>query len=242
MKSKNFFVAFDHMEDQEIFQFLDQYQNMIGGVKIGLENFCRYGHELLWKIKRNYQLPLFLDLKLHDIPATIKGTLTVLKDLPIDYLTLHVSGGSNMLTTAKDYLQSIQSPIKILGVTLLTSLDPLDFKQLWNVGPKERQSLFHAYFQLVLQANLAGMVLSAEDLPYYHAFAKDHGLTAENGPVIFCPGIRFASDPHQDQKRVLTPSEAWNSGAHQLVIGRSLTKAIDKKERLLTLQRILSTV
>ena len=121
------------MSLDEIDLFLSKPENNIPTVKIGLELFVKYGPDLVHKIHRDYKKKIFLDLKLHDIPITVERAIHSLKNLPIDFLTIHLSGGEAMLKSAlAEARQSIPS-CKILGVSFLTSLEDSDLNSLFGI-------------------------------------------------------------------------------------------------------------
>ena len=192
----------------------------IGGVKLGLEYFCKNGPAGIDAIS-NIGMPVFLDLKLHDIPNTVAGAVRSLMPLAPKILTLHSQGGTAMMREAKaaadeacDALGII--PPIIVGVTILTSLDQGDINRMGVSGEVEEQVLRLA--DVAHSSGLDGIVCSPlEIVKVRQAMGKDFKLVV--------PGIRPEGSAIGDQKRVMTPREALEKGADVLVIGRPITGA-----------------
>jgi orotidine-5'-phosphate decarboxylase len=187
------------------------------GLKFGLEFFVAHGAAGVERA-RPANAPLFLDLKLHDIPATVEGAVaSAIETLEPDFLTIHASGGPAMLTAAMKAARG--SRTKILGVTVLTSLDDDDLEAVGQKTPVLDQVVHLA--RTGLHAGLDGFICAPTDAATLRA-------TIGRAPVLMVPGIRpaWAGDVG-DQKRVLTPAEAMALGADHLVIGRPLTQAAD---------------
>jgi orotidine-5'-phosphate decarboxylase len=232
MANEKVFVALDNMGLDEIFEFLDSAQGRIKNIKIGLELFNKYGPGVVKEIYEKYGLNIFLDLKLHDIPNTVSKAVLSLKGLPIKFLTVHLSGGSKMLEeTIKARDLSIPD-CKILGVSVLTSLDEKDLKEIWNIESLE--SALENLFKIAKQTNIDGVICSPKDL----SILKE----LNSGLLAVTPGIRFideiANNTISDQKRVLPPKDAFENGADYLVMGRSLTQANDLNQRIEQLEKL----
>jgi orotidine-5'-phosphate decarboxylase len=184
------------------------------GYKFGLEFWnSKNGKSFISKLKNKV---IFVDLKLLDIPNTCRSAIKSIKDIKnINYLTVHVSGGLEMLKTIK----SVSGKIKILGVTTLTSLDNKALKQ---IGYKKnvKQLVLHQA-KLAKLAKLNGIICSPHEAKFLKKICK--------GMEIITPGIRLKGDKAQDQKRITTPKEAFKNGATSIVIGRSITKGFIKK-------------
>lgn len=176
------------------------------GYKFGLEFInSKNGRNFISKLRNKI---IFIDLKLHDIPNTISSTLNSLKDLRIDYLTVHISSGFKALKKIK----KISKKVKIVGVTTLTSLDN---KDLTEIGyEKSLEDLIITQCKLAKKANLDGIVCSPREVKLVRKIFKREIIT---------PGIRISSGPN-DQKRIMSPKEALKQGSDWLVIGRELTK------------------
>ena len=184
------------------------------GYKFGLEFWnSKNGRSFISKLKNKV---IFADLKLLDIPNTCRSAIKSIKDIKnINYLTVHVSGGLEMLKTIK----SVSGKIKILGVTTLTSLDNRALKQ---IGYKKnvKQLVLHQA-KLAKLAKLNGIICSPHEAKFLKKICK--------GMEIITPGIRLKNDKAHDQKRITTPKEAFKNGATSIVIGRSITKGSIKK-------------
>ena len=184
------------------------------GYKFGLEFWnSKNGRSFISKLKNKV---IFADLKLLDIPNTCRSAIKSIKDIKnINYLTVHVSGGLQMLKTIK----SVSGKIKILGVTTLTSLDNKALKQIGYKKNVKQLALHQA--KLAKLAKLNGIICSPHEAKFLKKICK--------GMEIITPGIRLKEDKAQDQKRITTPKEAFKNGATSIVIGRSITKGFIKK-------------
>jgi len=194
----------------------------VGAIKLGLEYFCFNGPEGV-KLISETGVKIFLDLKFHDIPNTVSGALKAILHLQPYMLTVHLSGGYDMLMmtneTVTEYClkNSIKKPI-ILGVSVLTSLDKNDFLSLGIKGNVQDQVIRLA--KLAKDTGLGGLVSSAKELKIIR---EEIG----NDLLLVTPGIRPLGGEINDQKRIVTPSQAINDGANFLVIGRPITASQD---------------
>ena len=214
------------MDKESIHLLLKKCGNKISFIKIGMELFYRYGHEYVQQLYKEFKVQIFLDLKIHDIPNTAFGAIKSLNGLPIKFLTLHLAGGEKMLTEAIKARNAYLKDCQLLGVGILTSLDQKDFTQIWGAQNNNYlEEQFSRYVQLAKSANLDGLISSPVDLPIIKNLDHDKCL------LNICPGVRFEEEiinsSTQDQKRVLTPKQAFDNGADYLVIGRSLTATTD---------------
>lgn len=220
--SQKTFVALDNLSLLEVQDLLPKLRGKVCGIKIGLEMYLKHGRQFVEEAKRQFKGGIFLDLKLHDIPNTVAKAVHSLKGLPIDFLTVHASGGEQMLTSASNAAKESLPQTKILAVTVLTSLDDNDSESIFGAG---RAQTFDRLVKLV-KATGTGLVCSGAELP------KIKGQNI----VSMVPGIRFESEIEsgniQDQKSVFTPRQALKMGASYLVVGRSLTQANDLDEAL----------
>ena len=181
------------------------------GYKFGLEFInSKNGRIFISKLKNKI---IFIDIKLHDIPNTCVSTLRAIKDLKADYLTIHISSGLKALKATK----KASNKTKIVGVTTLTSLDSHSLKQI-GYDKKLRKLVYHQA-KLARKANLDAIVCSAQEAKNVKKIFKKQIIT---------PGIRFNSN-NNDQKRVMSPKEAFKNGSDWLVIGRPITKGNIKK-------------
>lgn len=194
------------------------------GIKLGMEFFNSHGPQGVRQIKEAYQdLPLFLDLKYHDIPNTVAGAMRAVTYLGVDYVNIHASGGFDMMRAANDAVNEEADkqgcePPKILAVTILTSLDDEALKALGQVTPVQEQVVRLA--QLTQKAGLSGIVCSAHEIEAIRSVCGSEF-------VLMVPGIRPSGSAIGDQKRVMTPEQALQKGATHLVIGRPITGAED---------------
>ncbi|MFC3173443.1 orotidine-5'-phosphate decarboxylase [Novosphingobium bradum] len=186
----------------------------VGGLKLGLEFFCAHGHHGVHELAK-VGLPIFLDLKLHDIPNTVAGAMQAIHVLQPAIVTVHAAGGRAMLEDAK---AAAGDHCKVVAVTVLTSLDDADLAATGVGGTPHDQVLRLA--DLAQEAGLDGIVCSGHEVGEVHRRWK-------NGYLVV-PGLRPAEAGHlADQKRVVTPRSARDAGASVLVIGRPIARAED---------------
>ena len=180
-------------------------------VKIGSVSFNSIGQEIIYYAAEK-GFDIFLDLKLHDIPNTVRKSIEGLKSLPIKMLTIHISGGKDMMEAAMDAVTGTE--IKIFGVTALTSLSNADTNEIFQRTTLEQ---VNAMLDLAESAGIDGVVCSPHEL---ELISKRESL------LSITPGIRLKNS-NDDQKRVMTPKEAIDLGADYLVIGRPITQSDD---------------
>lgn len=198
----------------------------VGVLKVGLEAFLRWGPAAVEEARQSAQ-SVFLDLKLHDIPNTVAGAVRAVRALGVRYLTVHAGGGPAMLEAA---VAAAAGEVRLLGVTLLTHLDPPALAALDLPGePGERVSRWAA---LAHRAGCDGIVCSAREVAAMRASHPQPFL-------LVTPGIRPSGAAADDQRRVATPAEAMGDGADLLVIGRPLTRSDDPERALESLAREL---
>lgn len=185
----------------------------IGGLKLGLEFFCAHGHHGVHEVAK-VGLPIFLDLKLHDIPNTVAGAMQSIHVLEPAIVTVHASGGRAMMEDAK---AAAGEHCKVVAVTVLTSLDDADMAAMGVGGSAHDQALRLA--DLAQEAGLDGIVCSGHEVGAIHRRWK-------NGFFVV-PGLRPADGRLGDQKRSVTPRAARDAGASVLVIGRPISRAED---------------
>ncbi|HTH98659.1 MAG TPA: orotidine-5'-phosphate decarboxylase [Stellaceae bacterium] len=188
----------------------------VGGVKLGLEFFNCHGIEGVARAAGT--LPLFLDLKLHDIPNTVAGGVRAVAALKPALLTIHAGGGLAMMKAAVEAARETSPLTKILAVTILTSLDDGDLEALGYRDPVEAQ--VRRLAALAQQAGVDGCVCSPKEVA---ALRRQCGVDF----LLVVPGIRPAGVALGDQKRVMSPRNAVEAGASYLVIGRPITEASD---------------
>ena len=205
-------------------------KDYIGGVKLGMEFFNSFGPEGVKEIS-NFGIPIFLDLKLHDIPITIYKTIKSLLDLNVAIINVHSSGGKDMMEAAARARNEYKdSSTKIIAVTVLTSLDNNDLNEIGFIN--ESQDLVLKLAKLTKDSGLDGIVCSAKEISLIkNSIGKDFTLVV--------PGIRLNNENLNDQKRVMSPGKAIKEGADLLVIGRPIT---DSNNPINTINEILSQI
>ena len=209
-------VALDEHEQIKFEKVLDQLDPSLCMVKIGSVSFNSIGREAVTKAA-NKGFDIFLDLKLHDIPNTVKKSIEGLADLPIKMMTIHTSGGLKMLQASVDAVKD--TSIKIFGVTALTSLTDSDTNFIYRRNTKEQVL---AMIELAKESHIHGVVCSPQEL----------SLVKKNSDLLtITPGIR-AQNLGDDQVRIMTPKEAIDKGSDFLVIGRPITASISIKNSL----------
>ncbi len=207
------FVAIDTPDIDAAKALAKQVAVHAGGLKLGLEFFCANGPQGIAEIA-DLGVPIFLDLKLHDIPNTVAKAVAALAPLSPAVLTVHAAGGRAMLEAAK---AAAPSQTKVVAVTMLTSLDDADLE---DIGVKASSAdQVRRLAQLARRSGLDGIVCSGAEVAVAHAEWQDG--------YFVVPGIRPESADVDDQKRVVTPRDALASGASMLVIGRPITAVDD---------------
>ena len=228
--NKNIFVACDTTNLDQIRKIIKETKTkkLKIGYKFGLEFFySKSGRSFLSKINKNKII--FLDLKLNDIPNTCSATISSLKDLKnIKYLTVHINGGYEMLRAVKKSAIKINKNLKILGVTVLTSLSDKSLKKIGHT--KSIRYLVAKQAKLAKAAGLDGVVCSGHEAKIIRKISKKI--------EIITPGIRLIGDKNKDQKRVMTAKKAFDNGATSIVIGRSITQGNIKKN----IQKLIKTL
>lgn len=204
----------------------------VSTMKVGLETYLRDGRAAVAAARDGAPgCDLFLDLKLHDIPATVAGAAGAVADLAPDYLTVHASGGPAMVAAAAEALPDT----KIVAVTVLTSLSTEDLRALDLLGPGTRDAGALAVHLAVsaVDAGARAIVCSPEEVGHVRAALGDRDV------VLITPGVRPAGSDAGDQRRIATPREALNRGADLLVIGRPITGSPDPAEAAAAIARDL---
>ncbi len=213
MKKNKIFIACDSNNISKIKDIIKKTQNtkLKFGYKFGLEFLnSKNGRNFVSKLKKKI---IFADLKLHDIPNTCASTIKAIRDLKVNYLTIHISSGLKALKAAK----KVSGKTKLIGVSILTSLDDRALKEIgFN---KNVKNLVFQQAKLANKANLDAIVCSAMEVGIIRKIFKKEIIT---------PGIRMNSNKN-DQKRILSPKQAFKNGSDWLVIGRPITKGNIKK-------------
>ena len=215
--SKTIIVAVDETQLEDFQSVVDSLDSDLCMIKVGSVSFNALGHQAI-SYASNKGFKIFLDLKLHDIPNTVKKSIKGLVSLPIDMMTIHTSGGLEMMKAAKNAVDG--TGIKIFGVTALTSLSDEDTSLIFKRTAAEQ---VNTMLDLAEQAGIDGVVCSPHELSL---------VTKRESLLSITPGIRL-KDSNDDQNRVMTPKDALKQGANFLVIGRPITEAKNIKEALL---------
>ena len=214
--SKSIIVAIDETQSSSFKQTIDSLDSDLCMVKVGSVSFNAIGHEALTYVASK-GFEIFLDLKFHDIPNTVKKSIEGLVSLPIGMMTIHTSGGLEMMKAAKKAVSDTN--IKIFGVTALTSLSDQDTNTIFQ---RTASNQVKAMLDLAQEAQIDGVVCSPHELD----------LVVERKSLLsITPGIRL-SESADDQSRVMTPKDAISRGADYIVIGRPITNAPNISEAL----------
>ena len=216
---KDVIVACDFSSKEKVFEFLDKFQGRKPFVKIGMELFYAEGPEIVREIKKRGH-KIFLDLKLHDIPNTVKKSMSVLSRLDVDMTNLHAAGATAMMEGALEGLTREDGTRPILiAVTQLTSTDEETMKRDLLINHPIDEVVMH-YAMTAKNAGLDGIVCSPLEAGKVHdKCGKDF--------ITVTPGVRFADGDVGDQKRVMTPAAAKEIGSDYIVVGRPITAAAD---------------
>ena len=209
-------VAVDEINLNKAHELIDNLDPKKCMLKIGSVSFNSIGKEIIY-YAADHGLKIFLDLKLHDIPNTVKKSIQGLASLPIEMLTIHTSGGKDMMMAAMEAVSG--TGIKVFGVTVLTSLNDKDTAAIFKRTSSEQ---VEAMLDEAESAGIDGVVCSPYELEF---------VSKRESLLSITPGIRLKNS-NDDQKRVMTPKEAINLGADFLVIGRPITEAENIGEAL----------
>ena len=216
---KDVIIACDFAGAAETFRFLDRFTGRKPFVKIGMELFYAEGPEIVRELKRRGHR-IFLDLKLHDIPNTVKKTMAVLSSLDVDIVNLHAGGTVPMMKAALEGLTRPDGTRPLLiAVTMLTSTDQQTMENDLLIREPIADVVLH-YAKNAKAAGLDGVVCSPLEAAKVHEACGADFLTVT-------PGVRFADGDRGDQKRVMTPAEADRIGSDYIVVGRPITAAED---------------
>ena len=216
---KDVIIACDFASKEALFDFLDLFKEEKPFLKVGMELFYAEGPEIVREIKRRGH-KIFLDLKLHDIPNTVKKSMNVLSRLDVDMTNLHAAGTISMMEAALEGLTRPDGTRPMLiAVTQLTSTDQERMENDLLIKEPIDKVVMH-YASNAMKAGLDGVVCSPLEAEKVHA-------TCGEGFVTVTPGVRFADGDIGDQKRVMTPAEAKKIGSDYIVVGRPITGAED---------------
>ncbi len=217
-------IALDFPSEEKVFQFLSQFQESLF-VKVGLELYLQEGPSIIKKIKAQGH-EVFLDLKLHDIPNTVKSAMRGLAKLGVDVVNVHAAGGSEMMKAALEGLQE-GTPVggkrpALIAVTQLTSTSEEQMHREQKITTTLEESVLN-YAKLAMESGLDGVVCSVLE-------AKAIEKVCGKEFLKVTPGIRLSGGALHDQKRVATPSFAKENGSTHIVVGRAITQANDVVE------------
>lgn len=213
-------AALDFPSMHEALDFVKRSGDELLWCKVGMELFTREGYPVIEGLKREKKM-VFLDLKFHDIPNTVEGAVKSAVACGVDMLTVHASGGSEMLRAAASAAKV--SGTKVVAVTVLTSLNESDLRVFGTTGPVS--SMVERLTEMALHSGVDGVVCSPLEVAHLKGkFGEDF--------IAVTPGIRLPDDEKGDQKRVAAPEDAFEAGADFIVVGRSLTAVADPRKRL----------
>ena len=206
MSNKRLIIALDFKNIDEMSHFISNLDPQKCIVKVGLQLFISEGPKVLdFLSQRGFEI--FLDLKLHDIPNTVRKSVEEISQYNVKLTTIHLQGGRDMIQAANQ----VKGDTKILGVSLLTSLDDSDTRELYN---NDFEQQFNNLINLATETKVDGIVCSSQELE----------LISDPSLIKVVPGIRN-QESSDDQKRVMTSSEAYSNGADYIVVGRPITQA-----------------
>ncbi len=212
-------IACDFKSKEDLFTFLKPFKGLNPYIKIGMEMYYKEGPSLVKELKQD-GFKIFLDLKLHDIPNTVKAAMEKIGALGVDITNVHAEGGIEMMKAAREGLNATEEGknTKLIAVTILTSInDEILHNELGIKEDLKVNDVVRKYALNAKTAGLDGVVCSALEAP----------IIKEIGFMSVTPGIRLLGDDVNDQKRVATPTLAKENGSTYIVVGRSITKAND---------------
>ena len=216
---KDVIIACDFSSAEETLTFLDRFTGRKPFVKIGMELFYSAGPEIVREIKKRGHR-IFLDLKLHDIPNTVKKSMAALSSLDVDICNLHAAGGTAMMRASLEGLTRPDGTRPLLiAVTQLTSIDQKTLEDELHIR-EPLADVVMDYARNAASAGLDGVVCSPLEAGKVHE-------ACGNGFLTVTPGIRFADSSSDDQKRIMTPAQARTEGCDYIVVGRVITAAED---------------
>jgi orotidine-5'-phosphate decarboxylase len=210
-------VALDQRDPDEVARVAAAVEAHVGLFKVGLTTFVAFGSYLTRSLAQ--QRPVFLDLKLHDIPAQVEGAVASVRETGASLVTIHAAGGREMIRAA---VEAAPEEVGIVAVTVLTSLDDEVLTEIGMTGPAHEAVMRLA--TLALEEGVTGLVCSPLEVA---ALRRRFGSRDAGGPLLVVPGIRPAGAATADQRRTMTPEEAMGAGADVLVVGRPITGADD---------------
>lgn len=228
-KETELILALDCEDKSKAIEIISSLKQDLKWVKIGLQMFTAYGKDFVKEIKSN-GYNVFLDLKLHDIPNTVAKAIDSLSDLSIDLLTIHASGGAEMCEYAARARNETNPNLRLLAVTVLTSINQAQLNQLNIKESIQKQVVDLA--KLSTQSGIDGVVSSPLELGILRS-------SLDSSKLIVTPGIRPLDSEQNEQKRVMTPEEASEKGADFIVVGRPI---LNSPEPTKTVKQILQSI
>ncbi|HYY45158.1 MAG TPA: orotidine-5'-phosphate decarboxylase [Actinomycetota bacterium] len=223
-------VALDVAGPEQVRALAGSLEGVAGCLKVGLTAFTGSGPGIVRELAA--ARPVFLDLKLHDIPEQVQGAVAAARSLGAAFLTVHVSGGPEMLKAAAE---AAGEDMILLGVTVLTSLGAADLERIGLTGTPQEAVLRLA--EVALAAGVPGLVCAPHEVGEVR---REVGARSQGGPWVVVPGVRPAGAAADDQRRTAGPREALEAGADMIVVGRPITSASDPAQAARTvLQEIL---
>ena len=228
-KETELILALDCEDKSKAIEIISSLKQDLKWVKIGLQMFTAYGKDFVKEIKSN-GYNVFLDLKLHDIPNTVAKAIDSLSDLSIDLLTIHASGGAEMCEYAARARNETNPNLRLLAVTVLTSINQAQLNQLNIKESIQKQVVDLA--KLSTQSGVDGVVSSPLELDILRS-------SLDSSKLIVTPGIRPLDSEQNEQKRVMTPAEASEKGADFIVVGRPI---LNSPEPIKTVKQILQSI
>lgn len=225
---RSLFCALDFKDPEDAHELIVKVRKYIDGLKVGLEFFVANGPTEVIKLKK-YDLPIFLDLKLHDIPNTVSEAVKSVMKINPDLLSVHISGGRQMLKE----ITSLKKRPKIVGISMLTSLGKRDLSEMGvNLSP---ENYVKKLTKLAIKLKLDGIVSSALE-------AKLIKSVCPKKFIIITPGIRLDNRNSTDQKRVASPKQAIENGASTLIVGRPIIKSKNPAHVAKTIKNIIENI
>lgn len=215
MTTAKVIVALDFQDQQQTLAFVERLDPALCRLKVATTLFTGYGPALVESLQQR-GFDVFLDLKFYDIPHQVAGACKMAAELGVWMVDCHLSGGLRMLMAAREALSSYQNPPLLIGVSMLTSFSNDELLQIGINNPLLEQQ--RCLIDLAKQAECDGIVCSAQDL---------ESINIPKPLITVTPGIRFENDSQDDQRRVVTPQQAFALGATYLVMGRSITASED---------------
>ncbi|QHE54264.1 orotidine-5'-phosphate decarboxylase [Pontibacillus sp. HMF3514] len=224
MKNNPLFLALDFPDGDKAINFLQAHNLYQVPVKVGMELYYQEGPSIIGRLKDQGH-PIFLDLKLHDIPNTVKKAMKGMASLGVDVINVHAAGGKEMINAAQQGLEegtpTGEKKPKLLAVTQLTSTSSQVLMDELLISKSMEETVSH-YAKLSRDAGADGVVCSVHEADWIHTLCGDDFMTVT-------PGIRLKGNAIDDQIRIATPEEARKRGADAIVIGRSITNSQDPK-------------